>query len=184
MNIREFDFSLAAGAETIWNADGVFLRCVASSAPFKLRFPNGAGELTVESGLSLKSIDPFKSFTVINPSADTLTGRLIVTDGEVSDDRANFSASTAIPVNIESEANAPLATAGTVAVAGGGAPVALAALNDLRRELQIQNVGTVPLILTGGVWLEPFATFKTIARNAVTARTLGAEAGIASVWEC
>lgn len=184
MNIREFNLTIAAGDESIVNADGRMLRCVMSSGPFQIRFPNGAGELTIESGISLRSGDPFSNFTVINSSGDTLLITLIVTDGEISDDRANFSATTAIPVTIQSEARAPLATAGTVAVAGGGASISLVAENDLRRSLRVQNVGTVPLILTGGVWLEPLEVFETIARNAVVANTLGADAGRASVWEC
>ncbi len=183
MNIREFQLTIPAGGERIINADGRMLRCTNSSAAFDLAFPNGAGNLTFESGLSLRSADPFKSFTVKNTGGDTLEVSLIVTDGEISDDRANFSASVAIPVNVLSGPRAPLATVGTVAIAGGGSDVSVVAQNDYRRELRIQNVGAVVLILTGGVWLEPFAVFTTIARNAVSARTLGVDAGKLSVWE-
>lgn len=174
-----------AGGEKRIHFEGTFFRVMESTGPFRVRF-DGGGEATFDKSLSYEvGRDQFKYFDVINTDLiNDLTVSVIATDGRVEDNRVSISSTNSLPIDIQTNAPAPLIGASGVIALPAAGSVQIAPANQNRTEINIKNVSPVLVLLNGGAWvLFQGEEIKLPFRDAITAETVSANVGRVAVLE-
>lgn len=97
--LSEYAFNVAAGDISNLGATGTHIRITDASEPFKLSIDHGK-PVTLERGIGLTFPKTFFSVQVIAPEGSSVTGRIIVSDGVVFDNRVSISAEAGLSVNV------------------------------------------------------------------------------------
>jgi len=187
VNLRTFENQvIPVGGQREFAAEGAQFYVLESSGVLFAQF-DGAGEAKLDKSVGfevLQGASNFTKVTIKNPSdIDDLTVTFTVTDGRITDNRSSITAAGALPVNIISEPNAPLLnTSGQIVVAAAGT-TAIAAINQDRTTLMIQNIGSVDVLLNGFWLLEVGERLELPFRDAIEAETVDATAGKIQVME-
>lgn len=199
VNLRTFQNQIIpAGGQREFAAEGAQFYVLESTGVFNVQF-DGAGEALVDKSVGFEVLQGASNFTKVtlkNPSdVDAVTVTFTVTDGRITDNRASFTAAAALPVNIVSPDpleveivnaepnNAPaIGTGAQVTIAAAGS-TAVAAANLTRKQLVIQNIGAVLVVLNGFWRLDVGEKLELQFSDAITAATLISEAGKVQVIE-
>ncbi len=163
---KKYDYKLVPNGSYLLPASGVYFRLITSSAAINVQLSTGETVEAITAGQGLKNV-AFNSLTLLNTTASTITGTILISDAEFVD--VNLSGT----VNVGNFGCNHLktevfddTTPGVVATPLG--------INNARRYLLIQNKSPTAMMWvttdalgdpssTEGIVLEPFEKFEPAA---------------------
>jgi len=142
--LRSYPITLAAGETRALNVEGDYFNVLASNQTnFELGFDNGP-TTEMEQGFSGKvgyNGDPYRTVTVYNPNASSLTLTLALGYGELWDNKATLNGAVDI---------APASSFTAAAVTVADSATVIIAQNLERKKVTLRNVGGATVYLGSG----------------------------------